>query len=111
MTHAELARKIREAVYERANTEGGAISREQMDDAIEGALAAAMPAPPTPAWGYVAMMADGKCDRVNVGPGGLNVSSTGAANRVILTNQTDPTINGVYEWTEPAVAYLAEEWR
>ena len=49
MTHAELAKKIREAVYERAGTEGGAISREQMDDAIEGVLKVAMPKAPSPA--------------------------------------------------------------
>ena len=40
MTHAELARKIRDAIYERSNDEGGAISREQMDDAIEKTLRA-----------------------------------------------------------------------
>lgn len=55
MTHAELAKKIREAVYDRANHEGGAISREQMDDAIEGALAKLMPKAPSPAWPYAHM--------------------------------------------------------
>lgn len=38
MTNAELAQKIRDAVYECATREGGAISREQMQDAIEGVL-------------------------------------------------------------------------
>jgi len=59
MTHAELAKKIREAVYDRANYEGGAISKEQMDDAIEGALAKAMPMAPTPAYpGHAVCLAD-----------------------------------------------------
>lgn len=48
MTHAELAQKIREAVYARASEEGGAISKEQMEDAIGRVLAVALPvAPPT----------------------------------------------------------------
>ena len=38
MSNADLAKKIREAIYERSDDEGGAISREQMDDAIERAL-------------------------------------------------------------------------
>ena len=38
MTHAELAKRIRQSIYERSDMEGGAISREQMDNAIEGAL-------------------------------------------------------------------------
>ena len=57
MTHAELAKKIREAVYERATTEGGAISREQMDDAIERALAAALPKESNTTWPYAHMAA------------------------------------------------------
>lgn len=44
MTHSELAKKIRDSIYERATSEGGAISREQMEDAIEGVLTKAMPA-------------------------------------------------------------------
>ena len=43
MTHAEIAKKIREAVYERASAEGGAISKEQMEDAIGRVLAVALP--------------------------------------------------------------------
>ncbi len=50
MTHAELAKKIREAVYERATYEGGAISKEQMEDAIERALVKLMPVAPQPAY-------------------------------------------------------------
>lgn len=38
MTNAEIALKIRDAIYERSDDEGGAISREQMDEAIEEAL-------------------------------------------------------------------------
>lgn len=49
MTNADRAKTIREAIFARADEEGGAVSREQMEDAIRGALdkmaAAAMPAP------------------------------------------------------------------
>ncbi len=48
MTNAEIARKIREAIYERSNDEGGAISREQMDEAIEGALVKMAPTATAP---------------------------------------------------------------
>jgi len=44
MTHTDLAKRIREAIYTRSDLEGGAISREQMDQAIEGALARFAPA-------------------------------------------------------------------
>ena len=44
MTHSELAKRIRDAIYSRSDLEGGAISREQMDNAIEGALARFSPA-------------------------------------------------------------------
>jgi hypothetical protein len=44
MDHAELAKKIRAAIYNRSDEEGGAISREQMENAIEGALARFAPA-------------------------------------------------------------------
>lgn len=49
MTHAELAQKIREAVYARASEEGGAISKEQMEDTIGRVLAVAIPAAPATA--------------------------------------------------------------
>lgn len=44
MDHATFARQIRDAIYARSDLEGGAISREQMDQAIEGALARFAPA-------------------------------------------------------------------
>lgn len=44
MDHAELAKKIRAAIYNRSDEEGGAISREQMENAIEGALIRFAPA-------------------------------------------------------------------
>jgi hypothetical protein len=37
-TNADKARIIREAIFARSDEEGGAISREQMKQAIEGAL-------------------------------------------------------------------------
>lgn len=52
MTHADLAQKIREAVYARASEEGGAISKEQMEDTIGRVLAVALPVAPQPAWAY-----------------------------------------------------------
>ena len=98
MTHAELAQKIREAVYDRASEEGGAISKEQMEDTIGRVLAMALPVAPQPAWTYAAMEAaavdalvygsgafvidaDGTCSKANLGPGGMNMSSTEVANR------------------------------
>ena len=38
MTNAEKAEKIRDAIFARSSDEGGAISKEQMADAIEGVL-------------------------------------------------------------------------
>lgn len=59
MNHAELAKKLREAVYDRATYEGGAISKEQMEDALERALAKLMPVAPTPAYpSYAVCLAD-----------------------------------------------------
>lgn len=48
MGHAELAKKIRQAIFDRADQEGGAISREEMDDSIEKVLAAASAPNPRP---------------------------------------------------------------
>lgn len=55
MTHAELAQKIRDAIYARASDEGGAISKEQMEDTIGRVLAVAIPAAPQPTWTHAAM--------------------------------------------------------
>mgnify|MGYP000352555277 CR=1 FL=1 len=43
MDRKEVSRKIREAIYDRASEEGGAISKEQMEDAIEKVLTGFMP--------------------------------------------------------------------
>lgn len=65
MSNADLAKKIREAIYERSDDEGGAISREQMDDAIERALNADKPTNPY-AGGVYYMITDIVGDIVDV---------------------------------------------
>lgn len=38
MSHADLAKALRDAIFQRSSEEGGAISREQMADTIERVL-------------------------------------------------------------------------
>lgn len=69
MTNKDRARAIRDAIYARSDIEGGAISREQMDEAIESALNKMTPHSQIPVYAPVYVV-DVGTGTISIEPGG-----------------------------------------
>lgn len=70
LTNAELAKKIREAIFDQAEQDGRVMHGDSVDAVIERVLAAERPAASSPYGFYLA--APGQCHTVKLEPGALN---------------------------------------
>ncbi len=60
MTNADLAKKIREAIFNQADEDGRVLHGDSMDRVIEKALSAHMPKTVSPGYGYSVLIGGDK---------------------------------------------------